>query len=111
MNKLHLLPPIKVAEELLLMDSCALRKIRPEELKGESWLGRRKVRNFSMFLILIGLVYTYAFINGQCMHVYISVFDVRCHIILSFLYIAAIKVRRKALYLRGVANTCYFSNC
>ena len=43
-SKLHLLPPMKVAEELLLIDSSALRKIFPEELVDEAWIGKRKVR-------------------------------------------------------------------
>ncbi|KAL5503012.1 hypothetical protein EMCRGX_G009887 [Ephydatia muelleri] len=63
MQKLHLLPPLKVAEELLLIDSSALRKIQPDELADEAWVGKRKdelspnitamVRHFNSLAMLI----------------------------------------------------------
>ena len=50
MQKLHLMPPLKVAEELLLIDSFALRKIQPDELADEAWIGKRKVSSRACLL-------------------------------------------------------------
>ena len=55
MQKLHLLPPLKVAEELLLIDSSALRKIQPDELADEAWVGKRKVSSIELACACAGL--------------------------------------------------------
>ena len=58
MQRLHQLPPMILAEELLLMDSCALQKIIPYELVDEGWIGKRKV---SSTIDQPDMQYTYAF--------------------------------------------------
>ena len=49
MQRLHRLPPMRLAEELLLIDSCALQKIIPDELVDEGWIGPRKVSSAFLY--------------------------------------------------------------
>lgn len=74
MQRLHLLPSKKVAEELLLIDSSALRKILPEELVDEAWVGKQRVScsNFKALSTTVNVSINYGLTCGRTL-VYHSV--------------------------------------
>ena len=41
---LHLLPAVEVAEEMALLDAEMLRRIKPDEIRDESWMDFNKVK-------------------------------------------------------------------